>query len=286
MMKTKPISLIAVSLALALWAQCGLPSSRVAIVEASYNEGLGIGPWDKLRPLAADERGKRTVSIIELNNFFAKHAVTPFVTGDTSVCSPTPVTILLRISREVEEVLGRSLYGAEGLDIGTGKDLRVSLVMASMFGMQMTAVEKDSFVSMQGGVTLAAAQSEGLATATNPKFLPETSVEGIPWGEFDVVMFFYTQPRDGKDAQEFRQMLERKAAEMKPGSTLAFWFTPAQVMFSWRDLFPNLSNVYDEPLRISDLERDVCLMIYRPPRQPAPDRVTPLREHNLTLSSI
>ncbi|MCX5716526.1 MAG: hypothetical protein NTV07_06750 [Candidatus Omnitrophica bacterium] len=301
MMKNKFKTLIVVLMVLALgWCSCTSAGTFVQLPagpdelplahELWLQEGFGINSQMKnaanLRPLAAGERQRKAVSIMDLNNFFAKHGVNTSRAEDTSMYSPTPLTSLLEISRRIEEALGRTLDGASGLDLGAGKDLRVSLFMINLCGMNMAAVEKDHFISGRAAAVLKGARAQGLATDTNPVFLPETNVFDISWKEFDVVMFFYTQPHDEAKAQEFRDMIEKKAAEMKPGSILAFWFTPAQVMFAWRRLFPHLKGVYDEPVRIMDLERDVCLMVYRPPQQPSTGRAAAPVNPDSALSAI
>lgn len=165
-----------------------------------------------------------------------------------------------------------NLNGRSLLDFGAGRDARVSLFAINFYGMNVTAVEKDPQISNDAQVKIETAIKQGFCTSTNPRFLPATDALTIPWRNFDIIFYYYTQPKNRQEAKVFRQQLQRKAYEMKPGAVLAILFTNAQVDLRW-DEFPMLESLFRPTVRIDERynRTGADFQIYRPRRDlPSP----------------
>jgi glucosamine-6-phosphate deaminase len=182
-----------------------------------------------------------------LKKFIDSYSVGSERVEDGSMYVPTPYHTLLAVFDELRRQYG-DLRGKRLLDLGAGLDLRVSLVAGYLYGMQVTAVEKDREIHARAKRVYDDARDKGFAD--NVEFInePESAFD-MDWSKFDFVFFFYTQPPSYRGSQ-FHITLEDKAKEMKSDGVLAILFTEGQILvnlYKFSGLTPSLA----KPIRLS-----------------------------------
>jgi hypothetical protein len=136
---------------------------------------------------------------------------------DGTIYSPAPYSALVMAFEKMKAESG-GLRGKRILDLGAG-DLRVSLIADYLYGMKPVAVEKDPAVHAIASRNYAAAKDR---FGRNTQFIatPRDAFE-LSWADFDIVFFYYTEPRATEDAKAFRRQFTEKAKGMKAGASLA-----------------------------------------------------------------
>jgi len=232
------------------------PDTKRLSIAQSVIEVL-MRPSGAKRP-EADKFGDIIRFLSEYTKYFQKEGFNAFQNPDGSVYGAISFKTLEAFFAELERQLG-PLKGKTLLDFGAG-DLRISLIAANVYGMKVTAVEKDKFLSTNAGRVYKDALEAKLITAGSVAFKPETDAFNIPWKGFDAIAFFYTQPLDSYG--KFRATLERKIQELDSRGLFAAIFTSEQMRRKQHD-FPNLAPLLSDPKLISGDRGGIHLQFYR-----------------------
>ncbi|MCM8796900.1 MAG: GNAT family N-acetyltransferase [Candidatus Omnitrophica bacterium] len=208
--------------------------------------------------------GCRTHSIMiayrELERFINQHAFSFGMVQDGTIHDTTPCPVIYNVFCELKQRFG-SLRDKRLLDFGSG-DLRVAFMAVCLFGMKVTSVEKDPSISQLASPILGEAVERRIVMQDNLDFLPVTDAFSIPWKDFDIVFFFYTQPFDRMKAKRFRQSIQEKVKKLKPNGVLAILFTEEQLL-ARQDEFFCLRLLLQTPLFLSDAKGGLYLQLYQ-----------------------
>ena len=167
----------------------------------------------------------------KIREFLKDHSIPDCLIESGMVYSPTPYNLLDKIFKILEENYG-TLKNKRLLDLGAG-DLRISL-FANLYNMRVAAVEKNKHISGFTGKNSKDAMECGLI-GKNLTLSIETDAFQIPWKDFDIIYFYYTEPGKREKRDLFRQRLKEKMLETNPGSILA-------ILFSYGQIYHNLHN--------------------------------------------
>lgn len=161
--------------------------------------------------------------------------------------APTPYDVIVEIFNDLSGTFG-SLRGKKLLDMGAGKDLRVSLIAENVFGMKPTAVEQDAPIHASAAKMYQKAKVNGFADGLEFISKPVNAFS-LPWTDKDLVFYFYTQPSD-PDGKDFRKAFEEKARELADDAIIVILFTEWQVRLADRHKFDGLKPLLSEPEEI------------------------------------
>lgn len=205
----------------------------------------------------------------QLETFWQTLDHSPRRSADGSSFVSTPFHVLSYILKLIGTEAG-PLQGRNYLSLGAGS-LSDSLAAASLFGMNVTAVELDARLSAQAQASLARAVSEGIPGAESITLRGETDAFDLDWSAQDVVYFFYTQSnRNADDEEPVRQAMGRRFAEkmreLKPGAVLALLFTGAQIL-GGQAAFEALEDMPYESYQVSEGMTGLYLHLYRVPQR-------------------
>jgi protein-L-isoaspartate(D-aspartate) O-methyltransferase len=184
--------------------------------------------------------------------------------ADGTVYAAMPFSSILALFKELERRFG-DLRGKHLLDFGAG-DLRISLVAAYLYGMKVTAVEKCAYISEQASKILEGAKKVGFAEGIS--FLGSTDALDVDWSDIDIVPFFYTEPAYPKEREPFRDKLQKKMQESRPGTILALAFLECQVAHKLH-IFPELKTLEPHPIWISPELGGIYLQFYQALNEPS-----------------
>lgn len=169
----------------------------------------------------------------------------------------------LKITLSMIDKISGGLKNLRILDIGTGKDLRVSLAVVNSYGAKnVTAVEIDNDISNTASECLIEHAPQHNIDTDGVVFKPSTDALDISWDNFDVAFFFYTQPAGLEKAAEFRTKFQKKVYEMPEGGLLVIWFTNAQFDRGWWKEFPMLESIMDVRLIEKTDGTGIDLVVY------------------------
>ncbi|MCM8775726.1 MAG: class I SAM-dependent methyltransferase, partial [Candidatus Omnitrophica bacterium] len=236
-----------------------LPATSTPAEPAKLERSEARGDWKSLSVLHPFDPETR-VRARELQDFVEANEFRFGELEDGSVHLPTPYPELVQAFKDMETSAG-SLEGKHLLDFGAG-DLRVSLVAANLFKMKVTACEKNEHVHLKAIPNLEAAIQGKFVREGDIQFLPPQDGLDLPWKDFDVVFFFYTEPDSISEAEQFRARFRQNVAAMKPGSLAAIAFTEEQLASRLDEALglETVSQKYDEnPIALSP---DYYLMLY------------------------
>lgn len=188
---------------------------------------------------------------------------------DGTLFVSTPLNVTAAIFREIEHVLG-SLEGKKYFSLGAGS-LTDSLAASALYGMNVTAAEKDARLSESLVETLAQAEKEEIVPSGSIQLYPQTDAFDLSWADQDVVYFFYTQAVDepgrrGAVREAFENQLRQKVSEMKPGSFLAFLYTGSQLMAEQHE-YELLQSLPYKVVQVSDAMTGLYLYLYQIPER-------------------
>jgi hypothetical protein len=182
-----------------------------------------LSPRDRTAGLSG--RGAR---LSKLKEFYQRRADRQRTAGSVALFVPASIDAVMQSLGELEKRFG-TLSGRTLLDFGAG-DLRVSLAAAALFGMKVTAVEKDPRIHEYAAGALQQAVAEGLIDRNSITLLGPRDALDVPWTH-DVIFFYYVQP-EGEEGEAFRKRLEEKILrETGPDSYFVMLLTKSQ----WED---------------------------------------------------
>ncbi len=139
--------------------------------------------------------------------------------ADTSFYKPTDLKSIFEVFEKLLKEKG-SLEGKQFFEMGSG-DFRVSAVAAYLYGMKITAVEKDADISRAARDVLIQSKFWQLVPRDNFTFLGNTDALAVSWSQVDVFYFYYTQPSGlgvGKRESFQSALREKLGRELKPGA--------------------------------------------------------------------
>lgn len=182
--------------------------------------------------------GVRMADWQKLEAFFTKYPYESQILASGAIYAPTPTDALKNIFAEFERRFADSshpdepLKGRRYFSFGSGM-MHDALVAASIYGMEVTAVELDADLSAQSEWMLHDAVQSGLIREGQIRFHAKTNAFDVDWNDPDIVYFAYSLP-DSMDAENrearFERPLLEKTRNLRPGSLVAFLFTN-----HWRD---------------------------------------------------
>jgi len=171
------------------------------------------------------------ISKLDIWELLSKHNIKSRELADLSTNGKLPFNDIELIFSELEKTT--PLNDKKLLDIGCS-DFRVSLY-ALMHGMQVTAIEKDAELSGEVGKIFDEAIGKYPDLKELFNFIPNTNVLDIEWKDYDVVIFYYTEPNylssqyvDGT-IEVWEKHLGGKIGELKPGAIVIFIFIDARI---------------------------------------------------------
>jgi hypothetical protein len=212
-------------------------------------------------PLEPDDKARRYMA---LEGFLHQHSLPPLQVHDGACYKATPLQAITAVFDELERAYG-NLKGKHLLDLGAGGDLRVSLAAVNIYNIRRaTAAEMDAYISTKAEKTLSDAIRRGFAGEDNLHFKGRTDALEIPWSDVDIIFFYYTEPFDREKAGKFRERLQEKMGEAKPGAVLAVLFTERQ-LGNRLDEFPKLEASDLTPIQVHPDPNSLYLRIYRKP---------------------
>jgi len=178
----------------------------------------------------------------DLQMFFndPKHRVFPRMLETGAQYGPTPYILLPMIFENIKYEIG-DLSGKKLLDFGAG-GLKASLYAAVRYKMKSIAIERDEEISKKGQQIYDDAIAAGLIKEGDIKYTGNADAFDVPWKDFDVVYFYYTEPMPEGDWIEFRAKFKQKMAEMKKGSVVVLLFLSAYL--DAKDSFKDVENDY------------------------------------------
>jgi len=236
---------------------------RASVVEA---DRVGLNKRSEVRSSPPAEQLERYG---KLTNFYAGQTVKEGMNWDGTLFVPSPMGVLPMIFKEIERTLGKPLENKNYLALGAGL-LHDSLYAASVEGMNVKAIERDSALSKQAEEILSKAKMQKLVAELQVRFFPGEDAFDQSWEDVDVTYFFYTQSGGNRAAYraDFEKRLLEKLAEMKPGSVFAMLFTGSQLMAEQAD-FDGLEPYFHEQVQVSPERTGLYLRTYKIPEKTA-----------------
>jgi len=239
-----------------------VPYKNARLLNRVLAVGLALGiPRSEVRSKPIDPLERYET----LTSFYAGQTVREGMNWDGTLFVPSPLGVLPLIFDEVERAFGKPLENKNYLALGAGL-LHDSLYAASVRGMNVKAIERDSALSTQAQDILSKAQRQNLVTELQVRFFPGEDAFDQSWADVDVAYFFYTQ--SGKDRKAYRANFEKrlieKLSEMNPGSVLAMLFTGSQLMAEQAD-YEGLDPYFRDQIEISPERTGLYLRLYKVP---------------------